>query len=385
MIIVGHYKEKPFPEPKRFLKIAIIICARNEETVIANLIDSLKEQDYPADSFKIFLIAHNCTDKTAEIGTQHGAVVFEAIQKDNPCKGTAMAFAVDKINEEYPDQFDAFCVFDADNLVEPDYLKEVNAGLQSGEGQVIVGLRDSVNPDDNWVANMCATHWLVISRAYSMPRRQLGLSCFVQGTGFAFLKECVEPEGWTATSITEDFEFNCKTILKEKRGLHTLRAKFYDEQPTEFKAWVAQLYRWMFGSKINLHFAFKALAHLFPHPIQKLDMFWNATVPLVSGLVGLASTVVFIISFFTKTPLIPNTDWTLNLILGAGSLLGSYLIMLILAFMSVIYCGKPVRRYIRGIFTYPFFIFTATVLFIVSLFICEYRYTPLIHKGKKSE
>ena len=390
MIIVGHCKDKPFPEPERNLQIAVIICARNEEAVIGNLIDSLKAQDYPADSFEIILIAHNCTDKTAEVGTQHGAVVWEAIQTDHPCKGTALTYAIDRIKQEYPDRFDAYCIFDADNIADPGFLKEVNAGLQSGEADAVLGFRDSVNPDDNWVANMCATHWLVVTRAYNMPRRRLGLSCFVEGTGFAFLKECVEPEGWTAHSITEDFEFTAKTILKGKRITHTLRAKFYDEQPTEFDAWLAQLYRWMFGAKKNTHFAGKALANLFPHPVQKLDLFWNATAPLVTGLATLATIAVFLYATVTRTPLIPETllpgtDWTFNLILGAGAALGSYLLMFLMTFISVLYCGKPLRKHWRGIFTYPFFILTASILIIVSLFHKEYKYIPLLHKGQSSK
>ena len=76
MIIIGHYKDKQFPEPTRRLQIAVLICARNEEQVIGNLIDCLKEQDYPADCFEIILIAHNCTDNTAEVGRQLGAVVW---------------------------------------------------------------------------------------------------------------------------------------------------------------------------------------------------------------------------------------------------------------------------------------------------------------------
>ncbi|MBQ6616310.1 MAG: glycosyltransferase [Thermoguttaceae bacterium] len=384
MIIVGHCKDKPFPEPARNLQIAVIICARNEEAVISKLIDSLKAQDYPADSFEVILIAHNCTDKTAEVGRQHGAVVWEAIQTDHPCKGTALTYAIDRIKEEYPDRFDAYCIFDADNIVDPGYLTEINAGLQSGEAQAVLGFRDSVNPNDNWVANMCATHWLVVTRAYNMPRRRLGLSCFVEGTGFAFLKECVEPEGWTAHSITEDFEFSANTILKGKRITHTLRAKFYDEQPTEFDAWLAQLYRWMFGAKKNSHFAGKALANLFPHPVQKMDLFWNATAPLVSGLATLVTTAVFICALISQTPLIPGTDWAFNWILGAGAVIGSYLTMFLMAFLSVVYCGKPIRQYIKGMLTYPFFILAASLLVVISLFYKEYRYKPLIHKGGKS-
>ena len=223
-----------------------------------------------------------------------------------------------------------------------------------------------------------------------MPRRRLGLSCFVEGTGFAFLKECIEPEGWTAHSITEDFEFTAKTILKGKRITHTLRAKFYDEQPTEFDAWLAQLYRWMFGAKMNTPFAGKALANLFPNPVQKMDLFWNATAPLAAGLATLATAAVFIYATVTRTPLIPETvlpgtDWTFNLVLGAGAVLGSYLVMFIMTFLSVVYCGKPIGKYLKGMLAYPFFILAASLLIIISLFHKEYRYKPLIHKGQSKK
>ncbi len=382
MIIVGHCKDKPFPEPARNLQIAVIICARNEEKVVDKLIDSLKAQDYPSDCFEIILIAHNCTDSTAEVGRQHGAVVWEAIQTDHPCKGTALTYAIDRIKQEYPDRFDAYCIFDADNIVDSGYLTEINAGLQSGEAEAVLGFRDSVNPYDNWIANMCATHWLVVSRAYNMPRRRLGLSCFVEGTGFAFLKECIEPEGWTAHSITEDFEFTAKTILKGKRITHTLRAKFCDEQPTDLDSWLAQLYRWMFGAKKNTHFAGKALANLFPHPIQKLDLFWNATAPLATGLATLATTIVFIYALIAKIPLIPETHWTFNLVIGAGAILASYLAMFFMAFLSVAYCGKSIGKYWLGMLAYPIFILIATIQIIISLFYKDYKYKPLLHKGQ---
>ena len=385
MIIVGHCKDKPFPEPTRRLKIAVLICARNEELVVGKLIDSLKAQDYPADSFEVFLIAHNCTDKTAEVGTQHGAVVWELTQTDHPSKGTALTYAIDRIKKDYPDRFDAYCIFDADNVADPGFLAEMNAGLLSGEADGVLGFRDSVNPYETWVSNMCATHWLVASRIYNMPRRRLGLSCFVEGTGYAFLKECVEPEGWTAHTFTEDFEFTFNTVLKGKRITHTLRAKFYDEQPTELDASLAQLYRWMFGAKLNLHFTGKVLASLFSHPVQKMDLLWNATGLLATGLLILASAAVFIYALIARIPLIPGTDWTFNLVVGAGAVAGSYFVMFIIALLSVAYCGKSLRQYWRGILAYPFFVLAAQILIIVSLFHKEFKYKPLLHKGESSK
>ena len=57
-------KDKPILEEKNN-KFMAIIPAHNEESVVANLIESLKRQDYPKELYDIYVIADNCTDNTA--------------------------------------------------------------------------------------------------------------------------------------------------------------------------------------------------------------------------------------------------------------------------------------------------------------------------------
>lgn len=54
---------------------AILIAARNEEKVIGHLLDSIRNQKYPGEKITIFVVADNCTDATAEIARQAGAIV----------------------------------------------------------------------------------------------------------------------------------------------------------------------------------------------------------------------------------------------------------------------------------------------------------------------
>ena len=373
MAIAGRRRDEEFPQVEKRLRFAIIVCARNEERVIAKLIDSLKEQDYPSECSEVFLIAHNCTDNTAAIGRVHRAVVWELTQSEDPRKGDALKYAVDRIQMEYPDLFDAFCIFDADNIVDSRYLSEANSALQSGADGV-VGLRDSINPDACWVSNMCSVHWLMLSRMYHMPRRWLGLSCFVQGTGYAFLKECMEPDGWKGRSLTEDFEFSANMILANRRVTHTLRARFYDEQPTEFYAWLGQLYRWMFGAKENTRFILSALGGIWSHPIRKWDLFWNASAIPVSGFLGLATGSVLTAGFFTG-------KWKLAALTAACVSAASYWGIALMALTSVLYCGKSIRRYWRGILAYPFFLFFASALFLLTLPYKKCQWKALLHKG----
>ena len=75
--IVGIFKKKTFPHTEQKLRYGVIIPARNEEAVVSKLIESIQQCDYPQDKLQIFVIAHNCTDRTAEVARRAGATVYE--------------------------------------------------------------------------------------------------------------------------------------------------------------------------------------------------------------------------------------------------------------------------------------------------------------------
>ena len=105
-------RKKPLPdgEPHRF---AVLIAARNEEAVIGGLIDSLKRQEYPADLIDIYVVADNCTDRTARVAESHGATVFERFDDARVGKGYALNFLLGKIEERCGALRDARQQYDA--------------------------------------------------------------------------------------------------------------------------------------------------------------------------------------------------------------------------------------------------------------------------------
>lgn len=112
-----HRKEKNLAPPKS--KFAVVIPAHNEEMVLADLLENLKMLKYPKELYDVYVIADNCTDHTADIARAHGAHVFERTNRELVGKGYAMDWVFPKIfalNKGY----DAFCVFDSDNLVHLD-------------------------------------------------------------------------------------------------------------------------------------------------------------------------------------------------------------------------------------------------------------------------
>ena len=116
-------------------KFMAIIPAHNEEAVVANLVESLKQQNYPKELYDIYVIADNCTDNTAKVAGEAGAIVMKRFDELHKTKGFALNwFLKQKIKEEA--DYDAFCVFDADNIVDKNFLKEMNLKLCQGENVV---------------------------------------------------------------------------------------------------------------------------------------------------------------------------------------------------------------------------------------------------------
>ena len=224
---------------------ALIIAAHNEETVIADLVKSLKGLSYPSDKYGIFVIADNCTDKTAEIARESGATVWERTDTQNRGKGFAMEYAFQKLFE-MKDGYEYFCVFDADNLVKPDFLTHINAKLNEGY-RAVQGYLDSKNPTDNWLTFSYSLWYWLNNRLSQLARGNLDLGCRLGGTGFAVEADLIKKFGWGATCLAEDTEFTLKLALSDILVGWAHKAVVYDEKPTQLGTSINQRKRWMQG------------------------------------------------------------------------------------------------------------------------------------------
>ena len=239
-----NFKEKPILEEKTN-KFMAIIPAHNEDAVVENLIMSLQKQDYPRDSYDIYVIADNCTDDTAKIAKKAGAIVYERFDSMHKTKGAALNwFLAQKIEEDAP--YDAFCIFDADNIVDVNFLKNMNKKLCQGE-TVVQGYRDIKNPTDSWVTAGYAIFYWTMNRFYHLARYNIGLSPLINGTGFMVRFDQVKPEGWNTKTLTEDIEFSLKQIIRGRKLGWARDAIVYDEQPVGFKQSWSQRSRWTVG------------------------------------------------------------------------------------------------------------------------------------------
>ncbi len=230
-------------------RYAAVISARNEENVIAGLIESLKKQDYPSELLDVFVIADNCTDGTAQAARRAGAIVYERKNKALVGKGYAMDYLFHRIFEDYGETaYDGFFVFDADNLVDPQFVREMNKMFDTGKYSALTSYRNSKNFCDNWISAGYALWFLRESRFLNGPRTKLGVNCAVSGTGFLVSANVIrEDGGWPYHLLTEDIEFSVVCATKGRRIGYCGKAVIYDEQPTEFRQSWDQRLRWSKG------------------------------------------------------------------------------------------------------------------------------------------
>lgn len=246
--IVGVFAKKTYPKTDKKLKYGIIIPARNEEAVVGNLIESIRLTNYPQDKLQIFVIAHNCSDKTADIAREMGATVYEYNNMNECTMGYAFRYLFDRIKEDWGiDNYDGFFLFNADNIVDTEYFDKMNdAFVAMGQTHTITSFRNSKNFGSNVISALYGLHFMYGCRFECRGRSVLGCSTRVQGTGYVISKDLVK-DGWKYVTLTEDWEFSTDQIIDGKKIYYCDEAVFYDEQPTSFKIMWRQKVRWARG------------------------------------------------------------------------------------------------------------------------------------------
>lgn len=246
------------PEASEKRRYAAVISARNESAVIGELIASLKGQNYPRELLDIYVVADNCSDDTALRAQEAGAVVFERFDNEKVGKGYALDFLFSKLNDAGLDeQYSGYFVFDADNLVDPDFVRRMNNTACSGDYDAVTCYRNSKNYGSNWISAGYSLWFLREARFLNYPRMILGSNCTVSGTGFLISSRVIrENGGWPFHLLTEDLQFSADCTGMGRRIAYCDKAVIYDEQPTSFRQSWHQRLRWTRGFyQVAWHYA----------------------------------------------------------------------------------------------------------------------------------
>ena len=368
------FKEKPILEEKKN-RFMTIIPAHNEAAVVGNLVESLKKQNYDRNLYDIYVIADNCTDNTAEIARNAGAIVLERFDETKKTKGFALQwFLAQKIEEKAP--YDAFCVFDADNIVDENFLNAMNKKLNQGE-TVVQGYRDIKNPSDNWITAGYAIFYWTMNRFYHLARYNIGLSPLLNGTGFMVKFDVIKPTGWDTKTLTEDIEFSLKNIIEGRKLGWATDAIVYDEQPTGFKQSWSQRTRWTVGhiQCMKEYTGLLAAAVKEHKTVMNFDglLYILGSIPMfvITLILLLTNFIMYIGNGMTSQELIINL---------LRYLIPTFILPILLAIFIMKLDKKPIKPMWKGLIFYPLFLGSWLLINFKCLFVRNTKWEKIEHK-----
>jgi len=366
-------KDKPYIINKNH-KFMAIIPAHNEEMVVADLVESLKNQNYDKELYDIYVIADNCTDNTAEVAKNAGAIVYERFDPAHKTKGHALQWFLKQKIAENAD-YDAVFIFDADNIVDKNFITNMNKKLCQGE-EVVQGYRDIKNPTDNWITAGYALFYWTMHRMYHLARYNIGLSPLLNGTGFMVKFDVLKPNGWETETLTEDIEFSLKNIIQGRKLGWATDAIVYDEQPTSFKQSWSQRSRWTVG---HIQCVKRYTGELVESVKKnKTLMNFDGLLYIIGSIPMLILSMILIVinAVMYLSQAITVADLAVNVF---RYIMPTLLLPIATALFAMILERKPIKPMIKGLICYPAFMGTWVLINIKCLFKRETTWEKINH------
>lgn len=225
---------------------AILIPARDESKVIEKLLISIGNQTRKIDMKDVYVIVEDKKDKTVNIAKNYKATVIVRKKLNLRRKGYALMEAVEEILKQNK-KYDAYFIFDADNVLDKNYLKEMTKIYKEGY-DIGIGYRNTKNGDYNAIATASSLTFTVINTIVNNKKTKNNQNSTISGTGFYISKELIDTwKTFPFHTLTEDYELTLYTIINDISTKYTTKAVFYDEQPTTYRQYKRQRVRWIKG------------------------------------------------------------------------------------------------------------------------------------------
>ena len=374
-------KEKPHKETALH-RYAIMISARNEENVIATLVNSIHHQDYPQELVDVYVIADNCTDNTASAAEEAGAIVFVRNDLEKVGKGYALDYAINRIfKEKGEDYYDGFMVFDADNILDTNYISAMNRTFSDGH-RIITSYRNSTNYGTNWITAGYALWYIRESKFLNHSRMLLGSGCAISGTGFLVHKDIIkEMGGWKYFLLTEDIEFSVANSIKGEKIAFCSDAILYDEQPQTFMQSWKQRLRWARGFlQVFGKYGSNLVKSIFKRNGRTCFDMSMTVLPAI-----FATLVLIVINAVTAVAAVINGESCLPIFISIGQwICGVYLMLFLMGMITTIAERKHIHtsgwKKFKYMFTFPIFQFTYVPVSIAAIF-KKVEWEPTRHHG----
>jgi hypothetical protein len=228
-------------------RFAVLVPAHDEEALIETVLASLRALDYPREAYAVYLVADNCTDRTAELARAAGGVhVLERVDATRRGKGYALNWALGEL-EARGLRYDAYVIFDADSVVAPEFLAACAAELGRG-ARAIQGCNTVLNALE---APSTVLRWLALTlmnHVRPRGRNGLGASATLTGNGMCLSRALLERFPWEAFGVAEDYQYYLTLIAQGERVRYVPEAVVRSHMPTTFAQLQTQDIRWESGT-----------------------------------------------------------------------------------------------------------------------------------------
>lgn len=349
-------KGKKSDSPVARNRFVIIIPAHNEELFISRLLNSLKEQSYPQESFRIVVVADNCTDKTAAIASMNNAEVLERKSSKNKGKGYAIKYAIDNVLD---DNYDAIFIIDADSILHTDGLINLNKYI-SRNCKIIQCNNAVANPGDSWFSQLMDVSRTISNEIIEPAKEKLGLSSHLMGNGMCFHREIIDNYGWNAFTVGEDWEYYVKVINKGERIAFAQHVRVCHQESTSLKQATTQRMRWSSG-RFAILWQY-GLGLFFRGVMERNLLKFDASLPLILPNPSLAMNLT-VLGFLASSILLFVYS-NVALFFWYSCLI---LFQFILFVSGVLYTKNKMRSFL-SIFIAPLFLGWKMIIDILSLF-----------------
>ena len=223
---------------------AILVPAHDEEQLLPTLLKSLAGMDYPKDQYTVYVVADNCTDRTAAVARQFGAIAYERHDELRRGKGYALQWLWDQLmTTQVP--CDAAVILDADTVVSRSFLSTMDSALVQG-ANVVQAYYTVHNPERAWAMRLRAAALALVHYVRPKGRMVIGGSVGLKGNGMVFRRSILEQYRWSG-SVTEDIDYHMALVLAGEQVVFAEDAVIWAEMPGTLAGAHTQNVRWEQG------------------------------------------------------------------------------------------------------------------------------------------
>lgn len=361
--IIRFYKGILPQKQKETNNFSILIPARNESNVIEDLLKSIKNQSEKINFENVYIIIENKSDKTIKIAKKYNANIIIREKLNLKRKGYALMEAIEKITEEKI--YDAYFIFDADNILDKDYLKEMKKTYLEGYS-IGIGKRKIKNKT-NSIAISSQLIFTLINDLSNKNRNKYNVNANASGTGFYISGKIINKlKTYPFHSLTEDYEISLYAVINNLTTKYNEKAIYYDEQPTDYKTYFNQRTRWVKGYFETRKIYTKDL-------IKKLKLDNKNYKSVYTSLIGVYDLILILIGLLIKCYKYP-----LEIILAVYTALIIFTILLL--YKENININKTL--YLKVLLINPLLLLTYIPCLIKSIFKKDIEWTVIQHKEK---